>query len=186
MRYSRHTTAFGSVVLALVLACSACSSSPDVKALGQKFEAIVKSTDKALTRDRSVKHQATSFAKYSVDFHNAAVQLRALTFPPSMQHDARALVTALDLLSTDAAKVAKAAAKPQSVLKNVQAFAKLNLTLMEDEKSEQTISKKLRSDLGLPQETTTTTTAPSTLTPTPPTPLTTVPTTTATSTTAAG
>jgi hypothetical protein len=162
MRVSRHTTAFGSVVLALLLACSACSSSPDVSTVRRQFQTIVTNTDKALTRDRSASHPDQSYAKYSADFHRAATQLAALTFPTSMQHDARALVTALNTLSADAAKVATAAAKPQSVQANVLAMAKLNLTLMEEEKAELPISNALRLALGLPEETTTTTASSST------------------------
>ncbi|HXQ58658.1 MAG TPA: hypothetical protein VN799_01125 [Acidimicrobiales bacterium] len=178
MSLSRHTTAFGAAVLALVMACSACSSSPDVSTVRQQFLTIVKNTDNALTRDRSVNHQAQSFAKYSVDFHNAAVQFGAVSFPPSMQHQAQALIAALDTLSTDAAKVGRAAAKPQTVEANVTAFARLNLTLMEEEKTEQTVSNALRQALGLPPATTTTTTA-TPVTPTPLTPTPTVPVTTA-------
>ncbi len=177
MRLSRHTTALGSAVLALVVACAACSSSPDLATVGQQYLTIVKNTDKALTRDRST-HQAQSLAKYSADFHSAAVQFRAVQFPASMQHQAQALIAALDTLSVDAAKVSRAAAKPQTVEANVVAMANLNLKLMEEEKTEQTISNGLRRDLGLPPATTTTT-APSSVTPTPLTPTPTVPVTTA-------
>jgi len=178
MRLSRHTTALTSAVLALVVACAACSSSPDIGTVRQQYLTIVKNTDKALTRDRTVKHLAQTLARYSVDFHNAAVQFRAVQFPTTLQHDAQALIAALDTLSTDAAKTATAAAKPQTVQANVVAMANLNLKLMEEEKTEQTVSNALRQALGLPPPTTTTT-APSSLTPTPLTPTPTVPVTTA-------
>jgi hypothetical protein len=173
----RPSTAFGSVAMALAIACSACSSTPSTPTVGQQFLAIVAKTDKALTKDRSVSKPGQAYPKYAVSFKQAANEFRALTFPSSMQRDARALVTALDALSADAAKVGKAAQKPQTVEANVVAMAQLNLKLMEEEKTEQTVSNALRRALGLPPPTTTTTTVPSTTAPVPltPTPSTTKP-----------
>jgi hypothetical protein len=165
MKLSRHSTAFGSVVLAVVIGCTSCgSSAPSEATLSQQLLAIVKSTNAALAKDTIQKHLAESNAKYSQAFAQAAREFHALQVPASAQHDDDQLVAALNTLSKDATAVSKAAAKNQNVEKNVLAYGQLNLKLMEEETTEKKASNALRHDLGLPPEATTTTQAPTALT----------------------
>jgi len=159
MKVSRPSMVFGSVALTAALACSACSSSPSapsVATLRQQVLAITASTNARLAKDKSAKNPAQTDAKYALDFHRAAGEFHALKFPTSMRHDADALVTALNTMSTEATAVGLAAAKNQSVEANVSKMAQLNLKLIEEEKVEKTAINTLRNDLGLPPEPTTT------------------------------
>jgi hypothetical protein len=161
-----------SVALAAVMACSACSSSPpasttpSVATLTRQFLAIISATDKTLAKDTSQAHLAQSNSKYAVAFRAAGTQIAALKFPGTMKPQVTALVSDLDIMATDAVKVSVAAAKNQTVEKNVLAMATQNLKLMEEETAEKAAANALRHDLGLPPVTTTTTAQnPSVLTP---------------------
>jgi len=165
-------TVSGSVALAAVIACSACSSSPSpsttpsVATLRQQFLAIISNTDTTLAKDTVQGHLAQSNAKYAVAFRGAGTQIAALKFPGTMKPQVTALVSDLDTMAADAVKVSVAAAKSQTVEKNVLAMANLNLKLMEEETAEKAAANALRHDLGLPPVTTTTTAQnPSVLTP---------------------
>jgi hypothetical protein len=152
-----------SVALALSVACCSCgSSAPTVATVRQQFLGVVSATNATLLVDGKSKNPVKTNATYAVAFRHAASQIHALQFPVSMRHDADALVTALNTMATLATEVSKAAAKPQSVEKNVVKMADINLKLIEEEKTEKTDSDKLRHDLGLPPEATTTTTTATT------------------------
>jgi hypothetical protein len=163
MKVFRPSIVLGTAAFAAVLVSSACSSTPSgpsVATLSNQYQAIVTATNAELAKDKNAKSPAQTDAKYGAAFHHAAVEVHALMFPASMQPDAKALVAALDKMSTEAAAVSAAAAKNQNVAANVTAMANLNLKLIEEEKVEKDASNALRSDLGLPPETTTTTTPP--------------------------
>jgi len=161
VKVSRHSKAFGSVVFATAIACSACGSStptaPTVATLRQQFLGVVTRTNAALTRDTKRGNPVSTDAKYSQDFARAASGFRAIAFPASMRHDARALEAILGTMARDAEAVSLAAAKNQNIKSNVINMAQINLKLIEAEKTEKTDSDALRHDLGLPAETTTTT-----------------------------
>ncbi len=162
--------AFASVALATAVTCSACGSSPpsapSVATLGQQFQVIITRTNAALARDTNSHNPSATDFKYSVDFGQAASSIHALTFPRSMQHDAKALVGILDNMAKLAKEVGVAAAKNQSIKSNVINMAQINLKLIEAEKTEKVDSDAVRHDLGLPAETTTT--RPTTATTLPP------------------
>jgi hypothetical protein len=164
MTVTRRTTkkVFASVALAALTACAACSSTsppsstPTVAMLRQQFLAIIRSTDATLAKDTVQAHLAQSNAKYAVAFSRAGSEIGALKWPGTMQPQVKALVSDLDVMSTDAVKVSKAAAKSQTVEKNILAMATLNLKLMEEETAEKAAANALRHDIGLPPVTTTT------------------------------
>ena len=169
MTMTRHTRAAASLALASLIVCSACGSSgPPPPTLRQKVLSVITTTDAALARDRQAGDPVLIYSKFSVDFLKAAEGFQKLTFPPSMRHDAKVLVSALDTLSADASILSKAQALPQSVLKNVQAEGQATLKLTEAEEAEKKASNAVRRDVGLPLETTTTTPTltPSTTAPT--------------------
>jgi cytochrome c556 len=167
MTVSRHPVTFGAVALAAAILCSSCgSSSPSVATLRQQVLSITTSTNKALGKDRSAKTPSEVDAKYGQAFAAAARQFKAIQFPASDEHDAKALISELDTMAVLAQKVSVAAAKNQQVEANVLHMAQINLKLIEAEKSEKADSNALRHELGLPPEattTTTTTTAPAVL-----------------------
>jgi hypothetical protein len=161
--------AFASIALVLATACSACGSSspsaPSVSTLRQQFLAVVTRTNASLARDTNAHDPSVTDFKYSVDFGAAASGIHALTFPASMRHDAKTLVSILDSMAKLAKQVGTAAAKNQNVKSNVIAMAQINLKLIEAEKTEKVDSDRVRHDLGLPAETTTTAPAATTVPP---------------------
>jgi hypothetical protein len=164
MKVSRLSTASAlAAALVAVASCSACGSSapppPTTSTLRQEFLAVVNRTDATLSKDTDNSHPATTDMKYARAFTAAADQVQALDFPASMEPEARAEVTALKALATYAEATGKAAAKNQNVKANVIAMARINLKLLEAEKTETKTSNALRHVLGLPPETTTTTTS---------------------------
>jgi hypothetical protein len=162
MKLSRRSLAVASVGLVMAMACSACGSSPpSASALRAQVLAIVKNTDAALAKDTVQKKLAQSNAKYAQVFAQAAGQFNALQVPSSARPADDALVADLNTMSTLAKVVSKAAAKNQNVEKNVLAYGEANLKLMEEETTEKKASNALRKKLGLPPETTSTTTAQS-------------------------
>jgi len=168
MKLSRPSLAVASVGLAVAIACSSCgSSAPSAAALRAQLLAIVKQTDKALAKDTVQNKLAQSNAEYAQAFAQAAREFNALQVPTSARHADDVLVADLNKMSTMAKGVSKAAAKNQSVEKNVLAYGELNLKLMEEEGTEKKASNALRKDLGLAPETTspTTTQAPGVLKP---------------------
>jgi hypothetical protein len=158
----RHVAAFASVALLSVTAaaCSSTPSGPSIATLGQQVDAITKSTNAQLAKDKNAKTTTLVDDEYSTAFAHAAAQFKALQFPASVKHDANALVTILEAMASQAKLVGAAAAKNQNVGANITAMAKLNLKLIDDETNEKKAADALRADLGLPPETTTTTTAP--------------------------
>jgi hypothetical protein len=184
MTFSRYSTVLASVALTTVLVCAGCSSSPSApstSALAQQLEAITTSTNAQLHRDGAIKSQSVVYADYAKAFHEAATKFRVLDFPTAQRHDADALITILNTMSTQASAVSVAAAKSQSVEANVVKMANLNLKLIDSETAEKTAVNTLRNALGLPDETTTTTTTTPTAAPlTPSTTATTAPSTTGT------
>jgi hypothetical protein len=166
----RRGGAVGSVAL-LALTAAACSSSPSgptAATVGQKVEAITKSTNTQLGKDKSAKTTTLVDDEYSEAFAKAAAQFRALQYPAAATHDAHALESILSAMASQAKLVGAAAAKNQNVDANITAMAKLNLKLIDDETNEKKAADKLRADLGLPPEPTTTTTAPPPVTTTAP------------------
>jgi hypothetical protein len=160
---SRKTRAWGAAALALVIACSACGSSPGksgpptAATLGQQLLHIDSTIDAKLKDDTVQGQLVESNAKYSVAFSQAASEIKKLHWPASMKPQVTPLVTALQTMAALATKVSVAAAKPQTVQANVLAMAQQNLKLMEEEKVEFTDANALRHDLGIPAVTTTTT-----------------------------
>jgi len=161
MTVAGHTKALGSVVVAVVFACSACSGPAPtrVTVLRRQVQAIISSTDAALHRDQSVTPLEQSYQRYAGDFHRAAGRFRALGFPASMQHDAGDLVTALDTLASDAALVARAEATNQQIGANLTAEARAALTFTNEVAAEKSASDAVRRDVGLLPTTTATTRA---------------------------
>jgi hypothetical protein len=161
---SRKTAVPGALVLALVIACSACGGSspaksgpPTTATLSQQLLHIDSTIDAQLSKDTVQGHLAESNAKYSVAFAQAASEISKLHWPESMKAQVTPLVAALRTMSSEATKVSVAAAKPQTVQANVLAMAQENLKLMEEEKTEFVDANALRHDLGIPAVTTTTT-----------------------------
>jgi hypothetical protein len=164
MIVSRRPQLLGSIVLAVVVACSACgSSSPSVGSVRTQVLAVFTTANADLAKAHSA-NAVTADAGYAKAFQKAAAAFRAIQYPASAQHAADHLESVLDVMGTEAEEVSKAAALNQKVLANVKKMADINLKLIEEEKVEHTAANALRADIGLPAETTTTTPPASTTT----------------------
>jgi hypothetical protein len=158
MTLSRTSKLLGSMALAAV-ACAGCGGSSNgsgTTALQQQLLSITKSTNAQLAKDQKGKTPTVVDKNYAEAFSKAAGEFRALNFPTSARADAKKLEAILDTMATQATAVSKAAAKPQTVEANVEAMAQLNLKLLDTEKTERPAANKLRHDIGLGDEPTTT------------------------------
>jgi hypothetical protein len=156
MHVLRPPLALGALVTAAAVMCSACSSGPSLGTESQKFLAIEKNTNNVLKQDSKIKNLSALNAAYAVAFADAADQIHALQFPSYLNDDVNRLVDDLHTLARQAADVAVAAAKDQSVEANVVAYAHADLKLVDEETTEKKDSNALRRAVGLPIETTTT------------------------------
>jgi tellurite resistance protein len=157
MSLPRPPLALGLVVVAAALMCSACSSGPSLSTESQKFLAIEKNTNKVLGQDTALKNLTQLYAAYAVAFDNAAGQIEALQFPSYLHGKVDTLVDDLHTMAGQAQTTAVTVAKNQNIEANVEAYARADLKLLDDETTEKRDSNALRRAVGLPIETTTTT-----------------------------